>query len=442
MTLRDLILLGNGYLINIPNMGNGLVACELGDINGDDISDFAIGLPDYNQMRGMVLVVLGRGGDAYRTVNVSEIMESLDMGYVLYSDAINGLERGSESIAKMRCHYVVVGSASDVYAMPCGTIKSCMVGGGFSVDQWIAARSDGVHLTTKHMGPEHFEMLVMSLGDVNGDAVSDIGVSFPRASNNAGVVYVLYGFTSSSVAGPGSQSSMLELDLDKLSQSQGYTIRYSTAVVDYSISVGVSMSGAGDLNNDGVNDIVVGTNLDGSFVVFGRNGFENDGISLFEDIVASGSARGLTGVHITHTGSSSNFIGYSVSGNVDFNIDGVDDVVLGCPFDPNQRYVYVVYGSASVKNTDLRLLSDVSDDVSDEGSDEGSDDGSDDDSSNGSNSYDSSLVVSSSSSSSSNLESSVSSYNSDHATAETDARNSHPPASHLCLQRPHTPSLD
>jgi hypothetical protein len=79
--------------------------------------------------------------------------------------------------------------------------------------------------------------------------------------------------------------------------------------------LGFSVSGAGDVNNDGFDDLIVGANFD-----------DNNGSN-------SGSARvlsGATGAILNHFNgdSAGDEFGYSVSGAGDVNNDGFDDLIV------------------------------------------------------------------------------------------------------------------
>ncbi|MFT7620231.1 MAG: hypothetical protein ACI97A_003888 [Planctomycetota bacterium] len=85
---------------------------------------------------------------------------------------------------------------------------------------------------------------------------------------------------------------------------------------------GRSVSGAGDVNSDGYDDLIVGAQNDDTN---GNN---------------SGSARVFSGVDgsilYTFFGQiQTEFLGVSVSGAGDFNRDGFDDLIVGSPFDDN-----------------------------------------------------------------------------------------------------------
>ena len=84
-------------------------------------------------------------------------------------------------------------------------------------------------------------------------------------------------------------------------------------------SFGRSVSGAGDVNGDGFDDLIVGAFFD-----------ENNGAN-------SGSARVFSGadgsVLYTFNGDSGDSLGLSVSGAGDVNGDGFADLIVGAPFD-------------------------------------------------------------------------------------------------------------
>ena len=111
---------------------------------------------------------------------------------------------------------------------------------------------------------------------------------------------------------------------------------------------GSSASGAGDINGDGIDDIVIGAfradpngNFSGrSYVVFGTlanrpaaiNLNDLDGINGF---TVNGEAPG-------------DYFGASVSSAGDFNGDGIDDIIIGAPRsdanDIDSGSSYIVFG--------------------------------------------------------------------------------------------------
>jgi hypothetical protein len=97
--------------------------------------------------------------------------------------------------------------------------------------------------------------------------------------------------------------------------------------------LGTSVSGAGDVNNDGYSDVIVGA----------RNN-DGGGSNAGRAYVYSGETGGLLW---TFTGeASSNYFGHVVSGAGDVNNDGYDDLIVGSPSndaggaDAGRAYVY------------------------------------------------------------------------------------------------------
>ncbi len=227
---------------------------------------------------------------------------------------------------------------------------------------------------------DRFGFAVSGAGDVNGDGYDDLIVGAEGDDNN--------GFDS------GSARVFSGLDGSIL-----YTFDGDSALDWF----GYAVSGAGDVNNDGFHDLIVGAVADdnngassGSARVFsGFDGstlytFNGDslhdqfGVSVsgvgdingdgFDDVIvgawgadtksgqSSGNARVFSGfdgsILYTFDGDSAGDIfGRSVSGAGDVNNDGVDDFIVGAPFDDNNG---VDAGSARVfSGADGSVLSTV-----------------------------------------------------------------------------------
>jgi hypothetical protein len=183
---------------------------------------------------------------------------------------------------------------------------------------------------------------VQRLGDVNNDGYEDVVVAAHSAAKNAGRVYVVFG---KSAGGPISLA-----DLENTERGFEITGEYPGD------TAGRSISGAGDVNGDGLPDILIGapkSAINGkssgtSYVVFGKG----DSAPVFLDLVAVGQGGfGIEGE------AAQQFSGQSVHGAGDVNGDGLADVVVGAfgasPNGPFSGRAYVVFGRDAGKPSKL-----------------------------------------------------------------------------------------
>ncbi|MCM2506097.1 integrin alpha, partial [Aureimonas altamirensis] len=171
-------------------------------------------------------------------------------------------------------------------------------------------------------------------GDVNGDGLADIAVGAYGYGSNAGRSYVIFGRTSGNI------------DINVASSSlgtRGFMI-LSESVAD---EEGTSISYAGDMNGDGLADILVasrlndaaGSNVGRVYVVYGRSGTAS--------VVLADVARGIGGFAVTGQCSDDQF-GHDVAAGGDINGDGLADIVIGARSNDGSANeagrAYVIFG--------------------------------------------------------------------------------------------------
>jgi len=174
---------------------------------------------------------------------------------------------------------------------------------------------------------ERTGLIVSEAGDVNNDGFGDILVT------GTSTAYLIYG----KAAGFGT------VDLGALTPAEGIVFVGGIA----------SVSSAGDVNGDGVDDFLLGAPTAGEAPHL--NG---------EVYLVFGKAGGLGPIDLRNMGAADGFMlmadkfdwgadaGFSVSGAGDINGDGFDDLAIGAPqLNTNRGEAYFIFGSAQFPPT-------------------------------------------------------------------------------------------
>lgn len=165
---------------------------------------------------------------------------------------------------------------------------------------------------------------VASAGDVNGDGIDDILIGARGNDTNgiqSGRVYLFYGPVSGSLAATSADAIIFGANFNE---------------------VGRAVAPVGDLNGDGFGDIVLGTDIAGA----GSRGQ----IFIFNGPLTG--QRSVASADATITGSFANeSFGASVASAGDVNGDGVNDIIIGAPRFPldgvGTGRAYVFFGPIS-----------------------------------------------------------------------------------------------
>ncbi len=310
--LHSKIAIINSIFSRAANFGTGLAS---GNLNGDAFPDIVVGAPGINNNRGQIQVFYGTA-----------------QGYVNTPDLIiNGV--GNEEAGKS----VVIGDINGDSIDDLVYTGQFYDGGGMTnIGRTLIhyGTNTGISLSPdwSYVGDVQFAKLGsnLSLSDVNNDGFMDVFISQPGyTSTNNTTGGRLLGFY-------GSPSGVANTPNWTAEPPSG---AYRTAFYGRSAS-------AGDVNNDGFNDLLVSS--------FQYQSTSSDAETYEGKVwLYYGSATGLSAVHGWEYESNKRLVnlGIGLSTAGDLNQDGYDDfAIIGREFDNGQTIeggLYVFYGSNS-----------------------------------------------------------------------------------------------
>jgi hypothetical protein len=349
-------------IVDQGKLGSQLVYQPVGDVNGDGIDDLLLAAPGQSSSgvapptEAYAYLIFGRSSGFPADLD----LHSLDgvTGYVLH-DPVAGDSTGfaGGGVGDLNHDGIPDLALGAIWASPAGRLnagETFVLYGGLA---HLAALdlADGVqdgHIELSALDGTNgffingaagdYSGRAVGAGDVNGDHVDDLVIGANGGLPiTYGRSYVVFG--RDSAAG---QSFPATLELSSLNGSNGFVV----PGIDPHGSLGNAVAKAGDVNGDGISDLVLGAmgaspssgraQAGETYVIFGRTSFP-----------ASFNLTSLNGSNgFTVNGVATNdLLGYSVAGAGDVNGDGLADVAIGGvsvdgPAGANSGAAYVVFG--------------------------------------------------------------------------------------------------
>ncbi|MEM9274439.1 MAG: hypothetical protein AAGA80_15955 [Cyanobacteria bacterium P01_F01_bin.143] len=383
----------------------GFPVSNLGDVNGDGFDDFIVAEPDAGDppedLSGFSnLDLINRAGKSYvifgsdnlgATLNLANL--NANQGFVIEGEAGGDLSGSAISSAgdvnDDGLDDILIGAPN---ADPDGRLNAgttyvifgqTNIGSSGTIELSNLDSSAGVAIngitggdfgrvgtrSTDISGADQSGGEVSDIGDINGDGFADIIIAAPGAgeivefSNGAfstdgtGEAYVIFGGANIGDSG--------DIELSSLDGRNGFLIEG----IDTGDNLGSAVSGAGDINGDGLADFIIsaprageevtpyGGNQGETYVIFGRNNIGNSGAF---DLTALNGNNGFVVNGIREK----DYSGNAVSSAGDLNGDGFEDIIVSSPFAGEETIVtdgfsyydpkgeaYIIFGGTDVGNS-------------------------------------------------------------------------------------------
>lgn len=377
----------NGGDGSMGTVFNGIVADDrsgtvaaAGDINGDGIEDVFVGAPQAapggNFRAGEAYVVFGVAGGFTAEFDLSSLQPA-NGGDGSAGFVVTGIDPGDATGMSLNDSVDVNGDGIDDLVIgadladPAPNFDAGEVYVIFGRNTGFPAVFDAASLMSANGGDGSEGFVIRGIssgdfagvvgrgGDFNNDLVDDLLIGAenadPSGRSNAGETYVIFGRDTGFAA---------EFDLSSLAPAGGGdgSTGFILAGIDMLDESGTSVDNAGDVNDDGIDDIFIGApeaDADGNqfageaYVVFGRG----TGFPAVFELSTLAAGNGSTGFVLY--GETANLLtARSVSGAGDINGDGINDLVLGADLaEDGAGRAYVVFGRNTAFPATIQLSS-------------------------------------------------------------------------------------
>jgi len=329
LTSNFLILIGVELYGEVASDQSGK-SVSAGDVNGDGFSDIVIGAPgndDGGNAAGAVYIVYGSGA----VLSSASLSTAVEYSGEAASNTAGATVSGTGDINGDGYADIIVGSINNADA---GTLA----GASYIIYGQASTLSGGsLSSVVEYTGEEKYDYSgysVATAGDLDNDGYDEVLVGSPYNDEfyvDAGAAYILYG--QAAPLGGGSLSTAVK-----------FAGEAPTSVDESLMLAGYSVASAGDVNNDGYADFLVGSSdhyiydqAGAAYLIYGQS-------AKLSSVSLSTAVR-FTGESTTDEA------GFSVSSAGDINNDGYSDILIGAISNNDAATdagaVYLIYGSGA-----------------------------------------------------------------------------------------------
>jgi hypothetical protein len=314
---------GVGWTGYAANGQAGCAVAHLGDIDGDGFDDLLIGAegaPSASSGRGCAYLVLGGPSLAGGSLARADAIIDGDAPF----DHAGGALAGVGDVDGDCVPDLLVGAA-DADALASGGGEACLVRGSAPPTDTVMAAASACF-----WGPGSHDAAgtaVAGAGDLDGDGLADLAVAAPGADLAAASAGEVCLFLGSAIPASASLSSADACFLGETAADEA----------------GSALAGGGDIDGDGLDDLLAGTPL------FGTSNQGAAYLVLGSRFPTGGSLAGADGRWLGVD--AADYAGSAVAWAGDVDGDGLDDALVGAPLhhgaERDAGAVYLVLGSAA-----------------------------------------------------------------------------------------------